>query len=732
MNKQQSTQMASLRKKLIAAIAMLLVACIMTVSSTYAWFTLSTAPEVKGISTTIGANGNLEMALGTYDTFYGSGDPGSNVKDSYDSTENWLDSNITWGNLVDLSEGYGLDLIKLYPTRLNVNSATQINKNSPLKFPTYGADGRISALLDTTQKGKVNGNAFETVPGGHAGVSAIGNVSALTPRQNQVLKYKSAVGVERDAAKASARAAINKAGILASIMMGDMAITEDHINNIKALIASLEESTKHLSESMKSAILAYLGGVRNGNETDSPAVLDDIVWDAVVSQAADKDIVDFLAWLEAPITGEGEGQTTLDLPDFTIDGLDTYVEQYEAVKDEIATAKGLVEALGGSPSVAEVKTAVNSLIDSNDMTLNGYDLGLVQSSEDMQMTLIQAMLPGGEGLTLEFVYEYEQEVDDDSNPDTAAVTQIVPNENMSVFNDIAVLTGAYNTSMKFPEGTLLKGYDLGTLLKDGLNVKVLAKDSGSLTVLSAAAEAFPDAPGADTTQAQALSDVYGYVVDLLFRTNAADSYLQLQTTGVGRIYGENGTEDTQGSGSNMIFTLDPNLYTADQIKNLAESIRVVFYDVDGNILGVAVLDTVNAEHNEAAGTLKADLKLAKWSISYAGDDNDGKIVIGDGDGQFDPTKDLMENNSATSQDDRIALKQLNSNEKFGLSALVYLDGDEVTNADAVLSELKAMMNLQFSSSAELTPMDYSDLQQQGQAGETPAPDAGGDEEPVEP
>ena len=63
MNKQQSKKMASLRKKLFAAIAMLLVACIMAVSSTYAWFTLSTAPEVKGISTTIGANGNLEMAL---------------------------------------------------------------------------------------------------------------------------------------------------------------------------------------------------------------------------------------------------------------------------------------------------------------------------------------------------------------------------------------------------------------------------------------------------------------------------------------------------------------------------------------------------------------------------------------------------------------------------------------------------------------------------------------------
>ena len=51
------------RKKLTAAILMLLISCIMTVTSTYAWFTLSTAPEVTGIQTTIGGNGNLEIAL---------------------------------------------------------------------------------------------------------------------------------------------------------------------------------------------------------------------------------------------------------------------------------------------------------------------------------------------------------------------------------------------------------------------------------------------------------------------------------------------------------------------------------------------------------------------------------------------------------------------------------------------------------------------------------------------
>ena len=63
-NKRKKVQMpAGIRQKMMAAVSMLMVSCIMLVSSTYAWFTLSTAPEVTGITTNVGANGNLEMML---------------------------------------------------------------------------------------------------------------------------------------------------------------------------------------------------------------------------------------------------------------------------------------------------------------------------------------------------------------------------------------------------------------------------------------------------------------------------------------------------------------------------------------------------------------------------------------------------------------------------------------------------------------------------------------------
>ena len=151
-----------LRNKLIAAISMLLVSSIMMVSSTYAWFTLSTAPEVKNISTTVAGNGSLEIALmpttGQLSEIKASA-VGPNAKAT--------DTNIKWGNLVDLSDvSYGLGNISLYPAALNATETPDTESKvyttafndadattgrlsaltAPLAVPVYGGDGRISSV----------------------------------------------------------------------------------------------------------------------------------------------------------------------------------------------------------------------------------------------------------------------------------------------------------------------------------------------------------------------------------------------------------------------------------------------------------------------------------------------------------------------------------------------------------------------------------------------------------
>ena len=49
------------------------------------------------------------------------------------------------------------------------------------------------------------------------------------------------------------------------------------------------------------------------------------------------------------------------------------------------------------------------------------------------------------------------------------------------------------------------------------------------------------------------------------------------------------------------------------------------------------------------------------------------------------------------------------NTAMAVSSLVYLDGETLTNADVANVDFTGTMNLQFSSSAELKPMEYGDL-----------------------
>ena len=193
MRKMVLSQKKSIQKKLLAATSMLLVACIMLISASYAWFTLSTAPEIKGITTTIGANGNLEIALadestwadpdGTVKTTVGAGNLGSGL-----DTNAVKNVNITWGNLIDVSNGYGLNKVSLLPSRLNLAASGEdwTVSSLPLKRPIYGADGRVMDLKETVYA-QYNGTDYLLSDAN--GVRIIGSASGMTDRQ---LAYRSA------------------------------------------------------------------------------------------------------------------------------------------------------------------------------------------------------------------------------------------------------------------------------------------------------------------------------------------------------------------------------------------------------------------------------------------------------------------------------------------------------------------------------------------------------------
>lgn len=124
--------MKHLKEKLIATIAMLLVATVMLTSASFAWFTISTSPEISDITAEVATNGNLEIALASNDNFQT--EPAA-------STSSDAGKNITWGNLVDLKAYFDTAEIKLQPVSYEAGA---------LKAPKFGLDGRIIELTALT------------------------------------------------------------------------------------------------------------------------------------------------------------------------------------------------------------------------------------------------------------------------------------------------------------------------------------------------------------------------------------------------------------------------------------------------------------------------------------------------------------------------------------------------------------------------------------------------------
>ena len=168
-----NVQRKSVGKRLYAVVCLMLVASLLLTTTSFAWLTLSQAPEVTGMSSNIGANGNLEIALGK--------DIGESAAgDSFDKNE-VTQANRTWGNLIDLTdESYGLQEITLRPVILN-SAGGAMNTLHPFAHPVYDADGRIEKIYANDMfAGTYNEGAFVTGVNEY-GVRAIGTTAYIAP-----------------------------------------------------------------------------------------------------------------------------------------------------------------------------------------------------------------------------------------------------------------------------------------------------------------------------------------------------------------------------------------------------------------------------------------------------------------------------------------------------------------------------------------------------------------------
>jgi len=136
------------KKKLISATLSLVVATVLMASSSYAWFTISTNPEISKIKTSITANENIEIAL---DNGYENAEA-IDAASAVVSGTGTAGNPYTWGNLLDMTTamtniGANLSLKPVGYSTKTEGSETKV----VMKTPQYGLDGRVAKLVDMAQ-----------------------------------------------------------------------------------------------------------------------------------------------------------------------------------------------------------------------------------------------------------------------------------------------------------------------------------------------------------------------------------------------------------------------------------------------------------------------------------------------------------------------------------------------------------------------------------------------------
>lgn len=531
---------AGLKSKLMGAVAMLLVSAIMVSSATYAWFVLSTHPEVKGMSTTVGSNGALEIALLNNTTGGHLEQIPANVGNSSAAANQTVQgSNETWGNIVDLSDAsYGLGKITLYPAALNAtgtgDAATFASHSALLKYAKYGTDGRITELAADTAAGKRNaeGTGFfaDTTDNPDYGVRAIGTTTKA-----------SAGALALETAKSNYSAAVAAAGNSVKTALGTYqatlsAIATTHANETKAAPATYTANDV-------AAINASLDAVKS---------------------AAEK-LQEALKWASAARELSENGSTTV--PGLESITLNTEYQDMFGELGGIATDASTKRITAENTSYGwdEIQTAYQHLMNTNSMIfqpIGRTSTYTVETLKDITIEEGAAMINAGAKITLK----------------------------AGAFVSITDYVGSFETG-KFDLQFTYKGQT--ATAKNSNYVVETSADSVKMAAITTAVDALKAKDGGSAQAA--INNVYGYIVDLAFQTNIAGD-LQLQSeAGQNRVSSDTSTA-TQGGGT--LFTVEGDVDAA-----ALAAMRVVFISSDNKILAVGKFDAAPTTGNDKAYAL---------------------------------------------------------------------------------------------------------------------------------
>ena len=558
-----------MRKKLNAAISLFLVCILLLLYTSYAWLTISRAPEVSSIETNVGANGSLEIALLNNDTY---ADPTTIRTAAGDSmmVQDPLVSNITWGNVIDLSsEGYGLQDITLRPSRLNLATDPEGNyivSSNMLMVADFGTDGRVSFVADNTVSGVYaeDNFSFDSECQAH-GVRGIGVAEAMSPRQKAFAAANSLVPMYNASAIRSAQDIWRENG---STLMN---MWERKVQN------GIVYGTEYTKAELDAVIDAGQKVLDSYNYVDS-AICNAFIGVAAIELTEEDLFEDFHALATRPGVSASDlvrlmpqGMFPAVLTD-TLEGLDT-------VKD---TLRDYISRCKRCP-VTEY---------------NGYNFYI---SSDIYALLLMV------GFWQSHLNDYKL-----FEEDQAAYENLLEDNTLILFEDsalhqLAAFTGNYNTLFGW-NGRNVEVYTVRTMEHEYMPIiPYLAEKLSGL--------ALPAGPlKAD------IYDIYGFAVDMALRCNTTTDLL-LQTEQELRLRETTEAPVTQGGGSYVRFKSED--MTRDQQISLIDTLRLGFLDNRSHLVALAKPNVSNYKE-DIDGSITAPLYLYEFTVT-----DDGAIRPGE-------------------------------------------------------------------------------------------------------
>lgn len=700
----------SVARKLMSAIAMLLVSAIMLGTSSYAWVTMSVSPEVKEMKTTAGANGTLEIALQS-PASEGSSTRAAQIQHrDGDSLLTVRERNKTWGNVVELGTQYGLDQISLYPARLNVSADKKVSTDGYLSIPQFGSDGRISKM-ERASFLTYNGNpATPYTEGRTYGVNILGTVGGEVA-EDETITYHYRRSMIRDEAagyleqyRSSLRGEVidllesQEVGIFNLLLRATQLLnssgeitgntwTADNVATAKTIINRMIVIVRNSEVSLKWALLAR-------------AVADDVTYPSDDEEAMAELGELYRSFLTYPLTSTNGGTSIRSIAEDN-----GYTDIVDAVDSIIRAENQLGVALTEVSSDDTVTNGFLKIIDvQNTFLKNGTEIETDGAGTGNPATGIARTLYAKEGnVTYGMTYNAARGIKSDylyftGNPN---------GETLGLFSIMANLLGDYQCTDRAYFSARPVGFYADSNNGARTQYTLFIRGTGKTAVSrfntddnrGVLGTVYDDIMAYDPGNAMISfstekrnGSAYGYSVDLAFQASKSCDLL-LQQEALDRVLGvneklakEQGADSRlMGDGSTAKFTLSGDLTGTNSgiAKELIDNIFVVLIDTDsGAILGIVAADETSVVLEQAEVSLALyEPRVSADGILSRGEKRSSNIIT-----------------------------PMTAEQPVYITAIVFLNGDTLPSGAVAATQhpsLYGTVNLQFSSNADLTPMNYS-------------------------